>query len=103
MRRADGADIDDHAAAALCKILPAFLAHSIHETECVDTERLMQHFVGQVRDGGVVIHDTGGIDGNVQLPKGIDCLFDHAEGCFRVADVARVPCYFAGQPFAFLG
>ena len=58
MRCADGADINDHTAVTLCEILPAFLTHSVHETECVDAKCLVQHFVGHVRDGGVVIHDN---------------------------------------------
>ena len=102
VRCADRADIDDHAAFTLCKILPAFLTHSVHEAKGVDAERLMEHFIRQIGNGGVVVHDTGVVDGNVQLSKRLDCLFDHAYSCFRVADVARVPDKFAGQVFAFL-
>ena len=102
MRCADRADIDDHAAFTLCKILPAFLTHSVHEAKGVDAERLMEHFIRQIGNGGVVVHDTGVVDGNVQLSKRLDCLFDHAYSCFRVADVARIPGHFAGCVLAFL-
>ena len=103
MRCADRADIDDHAAFTLCKILPAFLTHSVHEAKGVDAERLMEHFIRQIGNGGVVVHDTGVVDGNVQLSKRLDCLFHHAHGCRRVADVARVPRHFTGSILAFLG
>ena len=63
----------------------------------------MEHFIRQIGNGGVVVHDTGVVDGNVQLSKRLDRLFDHAHGCRRVADVARVPRHFTGSILAFLG
>ena len=62
----------------------------------------MEHFIRQIGNGGVVVHDTGVVDGNVQLSKCLDCLFDHADGCCRFADVACVPDKFARQSFTFL-
>ena len=102
MRRADRADVDDHAAVTLCEILPAFLAHTVHETKRIDAERLMQHFVGQISNGGIVVHDTGVVDGNVQPSERLNRLFDHTDGCCRFADVACVPGHFTGGVFAFL-
>ena len=102
MRRADGANVDDHAAVTLCEILLAFLAHTVHEAKRIDAERFLQHFVGHVRDSGVVVHDTGIVNGNVQPSERLNRLFDHTDGCCRFADVACVPDKFAGQSFTFL-
>ena len=91
----DRANVYDCTAVILRKKLLAFLPQTIHQAEGVYTKHLMEHFVGHIRDCGVVVHDTRIIHCHIQTSKGVYRFFNHLHCGFGIAHITGIPGHFA--------
>ena len=72
------------------------LSHGVQRTIGVDPEQSVNHLIGHIADGGIVVHNTGVVHQHIQSAKFLNCRIDHTFTHGRIGYITGIGHYLAG-------